>query len=147
MIDNIFKPLFEVTINPSLDPDLFKVLLQFVGFDTVDDESGYEILSLQNLALNPDEWNTEENPHYVYWNYHIYANLYFLNALRKKRGLNTFNFRPHCGESGSIDHLACAFLLADGINHGIMLEQSPVLQYLYYLRQIGISMSPLSNNK
>jgi AMP deaminase len=28
-------------------------------------------------------------------------------------------FRPHCGESGDINHLAAAFLLADGINHGI----------------------------
>ena len=25
--------------------------------------------------------------------------------------------------------------------------QAPVLQYLYYLKQIGIAMSPLSNNK
>ena len=28
------------------------------------------------------------------------------------RGLNTFDFRPHCGEAGNIDHLACAYLLA-----------------------------------
>lgn len=27
-----------------------------------------------------------------------------------------------------------------------MLQKSPALQYLYYLAQIGISMSPLSNN-
>ena len=54
--------------------------------------------------------------------------------------------RPHCGEAGSISHLASAALLADGINHGIMLRKSPVLNYLYYLWQIGIAMSPLSNN-
>jgi adenosine deaminase len=29
---------------------------------------------------------------------------------------------------------------------GIALEQVPVLQYLYYLCQIGIAVSPLSNN-
>jgi AMP deaminase len=38
-------------------------------------------------------------------------------------------------------------LLADGINHGLVLNSSPVLKYLYYLKQIGISMSPISNNK
>lgn len=27
-----------------------------------------------------------------------------------------------------------------------MIPQAPVLQYLYYLAQIGIAMSPLSNN-
>lgn len=28
-----------------------------------------------------------------------------------------------------------------------MLEECPVLKYLYYLKQIGISMSPIANNK
>lgn len=76
----------------------------------------------------------------------MYANLHVLNALRKSRGLNTFAYRPHSGEAGDIDHLATTFLLARSIAHGLLLKQSPVLQYLYYLTQIGISMSPLSNN-
>ena len=59
--------------------------------------------------------------------YYIYANMYSLNVLRKMRGLNTFSLRPHCGEAGSIDHLACTFLLADGINHGLTLVNNPVL--------------------
>lgn len=42
MLDNIFLQLFEVTINPSSDPDLFHFLLQVTGFDSVDDESCYE---------------------------------------------------------------------------------------------------------
>lgn len=120
---------------------------QIVGFDTVDDESIYETLSLDNLALPPNEWSKDKNPHYAYWIYYFYANLYYLNILRKARGLNTFTFRPHCGESGNVDHLATAFMVADGINHGIKLNRAPVLQYLYYLKQIGIAMSPLSNNK
>lgn len=45
-----------------------------------------------------------------------------------------------------MEHLAAGFLLAKGINHGLNLQKSPALQYLYYLAQIGISMSPLSNN-
>jgi adenosine deaminase len=58
----------------------------------------------------------------------------------------TFAYRPHAGEAGDIEHLACTYLIANSINHGLMLKESPVLQYLYYLSQIGISMSPLSNN-
>ena len=147
MIDNIFKPIFEVTLNPSKDPMLYRFLMQVIAFDTVDDESTYEVLSLDNLALPPVEWVKESNPHYSYWIYYLYANLASVNELRKARGLNTFMFRPHCGESGNVDHLAAAFLVADGINHGIKLSNSPVLQYIYYLKQIGVAVSPLSNNK
>ncbi|CAH8492352.1 unnamed protein product [Heterobilharzia americana] len=49
----------------------------------------------------------------------MYANITQLNKFRSHRGLNTFSFRPH---------------------------SAPVLQYLYYISQIGIAMSPLSNN-
>lgn len=134
MIDNIFKPLFDITINPTLDPYLYQALFQIVGFDTVDDESIYENFSTAALKTKPKDWTYERSPPYTYWIYYIYANLYSLNALRKERGLNTFMFRPHCGEAGNIDHLATAFLMADGINHGIQLNKSPVLTYLYYLK-------------
>ncbi len=60
--------------------------------------------------------------------------------------MNTFVFRPHCGEAGNIHHLVGGFLLAENISHGLLLRKVPVLQYLYYLAQIGIAMSPLSNN-
>ena len=46
-----------------------------------------------------------------------------------------------------MDHLAATFLTAEGINHGINLRKSPTLQYLYYLAQVGLAVSPLSNNK
>ena len=74
----------------------------------------YENLSLEILGLAPNEWDKPENPHYAYWAYYLYANIYNLNVLRKERGLNTFTFRPHCGESGSIDHLATAFMTSEG---------------------------------
>lgn len=60
--------------------------------------------------------------------------------------MNTFVLRPHCGEAGSVQHLIGGFLLSENISHGLLLRKSPVLQYLYYLGQIGIAMSPLSNN-
>lgn len=46
-----------------------------------------------------------------------------------------------------MDHLAATFLTAESINHGINLKRSPTLQYLYYLAQVGLAVSPLSNNR
>lgn len=63
-----------------------------------------------------------------------------------ERGLNTFVLRPHCGEAGPVQHLVCGYMLSENISHGLLLRKVPVLQYLYYLAQIGIAMSPLSNN-
>ncbi len=39
MIDNIFQPLFEVSVNPLSHPNLHRFLMQVVAFDSVDDES------------------------------------------------------------------------------------------------------------
>ena len=66
--------------------------------------------------------------------------------LFRDRALPTFVLRPHCGEAGNIQHLIGGFLLSENISHGLLLRKAPVLQYLYYLAQIGIAMSPLSNN-
>ncbi|XP_022775984.1 AMP deaminase-like isoform X5 [Durio zibethinus] len=80
-------------------------------------------------------------------NNEIYSeNAIWLIQLRESKGLPTIKLRPHCGEAGDIDHLAAAFLLCNNISHGVNLRKSPVLQYLYYLAQIGLAMSPLSNN-
>uniref|UniRef100_A0A7S2WBS6 AMP deaminase n=1 Tax=Rhizochromulina marina TaxID=1034831 RepID=A0A7S2WBS6_9STRA len=149
MIDNIFAPLFEVTRDPRSNLSLHTFLQTIVGFDSVDDESKPErILAQPDTTLpSPENWTSDENPPYVYYAYYLYANLATLNRLRKSRGLNTFEFRPHAGEAGALDHLDSCFLVANKINHGITLRKSPGLQYLYYLKQIGIAMSPLSNNK
>jgi AMP deaminase len=37
-------------------------------------------------------------------------------------------------------------MTSQGINHGVLLRKIPVMQYLYYLAKIPISMSPISNN-
>jgi len=144
MLDNIFRPLFEVTIDPSTHPELHLFLKLVVGFDTVDDESKPE--RKRKKYPTPEEWKSLENPPYIVYSYYLYGNLYVLNALREARGMNPFMWRPHCGESGDLDHLAASFMFAESIQHGITLKRSPVLQYLYYISQIGISMSPLSNN-
>jgi AMP deaminase len=144
-LDNIFLPMFEATINPESHPMLHIFLKHVSGFDLVDDESKPERRPTKRMPI-PEEWNIKHNPPYAYYTYYVYANLYTLNTLRESRGLNTFSLRPHCGEAGDLDHLAATFLLAENIAHGINLRKSPCLQYLYYVAQIGLCMSPLSNN-
>ncbi|KAG2462003.1 AMPD3 deaminase, partial [Polypterus senegalus] len=129
-----------------IDGEYFARLIKVTGFDSVDDESKHSDHIFSYNSPKPSEWNTDQNPPYSYYLFYMYGNIMVLNNLRKERGLSTFLFRPHCGEAGSITHLASAFLTADNISHGLNLKKSPVLQYLYYLTQIPIAMSPLSNN-
>lgn len=146
ILSNIFIPLFEATIRPASHPELH-IWLQYVsGFDSVDDESKHENPMFDILTPTPDTWLDEENPPYNYYLYYMYANMTILNQLRVERGLNKFVLRPHCGEAGNVQHLIGGFLLSQNISHGLLLRKVPVMQYLYYLAQIGIAMSPLSNN-
>ena len=145
IIINIFRPLYEVTQDPSSHPTLHLFLQRVIGFDSVDDESKVET-RLYRKYPPPNEWNTKQNPPYTYWIYHLFANMASLNVWRKRRGFNTFVLRPHCGEAGDVDHIAAAVLCCHSISHGLMLRKVPLLQYIFYLDQIGIAMSPLSNN-
>ncbi|XP_015837303.1 AMP deaminase 2 isoform X6 [Tribolium castaneum] len=147
VIDNIFLPLLEVTARPSSHPELHRFLEYVIGFDSVDDESKPEKNPLFDKDLpKPENWNDDENPNYAYYQYYMYANMAVLNHFRAEKGLPTFVLRPHCGEAGPVQHLVCGYMLSENISHGLLLRKVPVLQYLYYLAQIGIAMSPLSNN-
>ncbi|XP_073792964.1 AMP deaminase 2 isoform X6 [Danio rerio] len=146
MLENIFLPLFEVTINPSSHPQLHLFLQHVVGFDSVDDESKPEHHIFNLDSPSPARWCDDDNPPYSYYLYYMYANMTVLNHLRRRRGFHTFVLRPHCGEAGPIHHLVSGFMLSENISHGLLLRKAPVLQYLYYLAQVGIAMSPLSNN-
>ncbi|KAI3905779.1 hypothetical protein MKW92_028605 [Papaver armeniacum] len=132
ILDNVFLPLFEVTVDPNSHPQLHVFLKQMTK------------VNLRGVPTKhmptPAEWTNEFNPAYAYYTYYCYANLYTLNKLESK-GMPTIKLRPHY-----TDHLAAAFLLCHNIAHGNNLRKSPVLQYLYYLAQIGLAMSPLSNN-
>ncbi|KAI9652509.1 MAG: AMP deaminase [Trizodia sp. TS-e1964] len=125
VVINLFQPLFEVTKDPSSHPKLHIFLQRVIGFDSVDDESKVERRLYKKFPL-PKDWNTKQNPPYSYWIYYLFANIASLNFWRKSRGFNTFLLRPHCGEAGDTDHLAAAALCCH--------------------KQIGIAMSPLSNN-
>ncbi|XP_068199349.1 AMP deaminase 2 isoform X1 [Antennarius striatus] len=146
MLENIFTPLFEVTVNPGSHPELHLFLQHVVGFDSVDDESKPEQHIFNLDSPLPVNWTEEDNPPYSYYLYYMYANMTVLNHLRRQRGFHSLVLRPHCGEAGPIHHLVSGFMLSENISHGLLLRKAPVLQYLYYLAQIGIAMSPLSNN-
>lgn len=146
VLSNIFEPLFEATLRPSTHPEL-AIWLQYVsGFDSVDDESKHENPMFDLSTPTPDIWVEDDNPPYNYYLYYMYANMVVLNQLRVERGLNKFVLRPHCGEAGNVHHLIGGYLVSQNISHGLLLRKVPVMQYLYYLAQIGIAMSPLSNN-
>ncbi|KAI0689543.1 hypothetical protein BC835DRAFT_1368440 [Cytidiella melzeri] len=145
IIINVFRPLFEVTKDPRSHPKLHVFLQRVIGFDSVDDESKTERRFHKKFPY-PKLWDAKESPPYSYWVYYMFANIASLNQWRRLRGFNTFVLRPHCGEAGDTDHLTSAFLVAHSISHGILLRKVPALQYLFYLKQIGLAMSPLSNN-
>ncbi|KAI0882688.1 AMP deaminase [Annulohypoxylon maeteangense] len=145
IVKNVFQPLFEVTKNPESHPKLHVFLQRVIGFDSVDDESKVERRLYRKFPV-PKEWNSKQNPPYSYWIYYVFANMTSLNFWRRQRGFNTFLLRPHCGEAGDSEHLAVALLCSHSISHGLLLRKVPLLQYIFYLEQIGIAMSPLSNN-
>ncbi|EEA08008.1 adenosine monophosphate deaminase, putative [Cryptosporidium muris RN66] len=147
MLNNIFLPLIKALETPKRYPLIYLLLKNIVGWDSVDDESVQSKYTMVDGDLNdPEFWNNGENPPYAYWGFYMYSNINVINQLMYSRGLKPMKYRPHCGEAGNISHLATMYILADAINHGILLKKSPVLQYLYYLKQIGIAISPVSNN-
>ncbi|KAG6017082.1 putative zinc finger protein [Claviceps lovelessii] len=145
IVKNIFQPLFEVTKDPSSHPKLHVFLQRVIGFDSVDDESKVERRLFKKFPV-PKDWDSKQNPPYSYWIYYLFANMSSLNFWRKRRGFNTLVIRPHCGEAGDSEHLAVALLCCHSISHGLLLRKVPLLQYAFYLEQVGIAMSPLSNN-
>jgi len=88
MLDNIFLPLFEVTIDPSCNPTLHEALRDISGFDSICNEGEAFEPMITSSLLEPSHWNTLENPPYAYYLYYLYGNLSILNQLRELRGLS-----------------------------------------------------------
>lgn len=76
-------PLFEVTNDPESHPELHKFLAHVSGFDSVDDESKPERDTFNMNTPLPQDWDSEENPPYVYYIYYMYANISVLNKFRR----------------------------------------------------------------
>lgn len=82
MLVNIFKPLFEVTLNPKSHPSLHAFLKHVTAFDSVDDESKVDAVHFDYGIPTPDAWSSNENPPYTYYIFYMFANLVTLNHLR-----------------------------------------------------------------
>ncbi|XP_020553563.1 AMP deaminase isoform X3 [Sesamum indicum] len=80
ILDNIFLPLFEVTVDPDSHPQLHVFLKQVVGLDLVDDESKPERRPTKHMPT-PAQWTNIFNPAFSYYAYYCYANLYTLNKI------------------------------------------------------------------
>ncbi|KPA84853.1 putative mitochondrial adenosine monophosphate deaminase-like protein [Leptomonas pyrrhocoris] len=141
-LDNVFHPLWEISLHPAKDTKFHYLLAHISGFDCVMDESK---IDLPLSDVSPHDWTRDFNPPYSYYMYYMWANITTLNEFRASRGLSTFTLRPQCGERGGMDHLVTGFCLANSINHGVTLARHPVLEYMWYIAQVGVAMSPLSN--
>ena len=86
---------------------------------SVDDESKPENHFFSQDTPNPNLWTSTSNPPYSYYLWYMFANISVINQVRKERGMNTFNLRPHCGEAGAYHHLCTSFLLSENIAHGL----------------------------
>jgi len=139
MLENLFCPIFEATLYPEENPEVAELLLNIVGFDSVDDEGSPEGPC---SCTRPSLWKSEQNPTYCWQLYYLWANINILNIIRKSKGLNMFSFRPHAGETGDVMHLAAAYILCQSINHGVNLDRQVSLQYLYYLDQVSQNCKP-----
>lgn len=135
MLENLFIPIVEATLEPENHPEVAELLKHIVGFDSVDDEGTIEGPC---NCTRPSNWSEETNPAYCWQLYFLWANIEVINNLREAKGLNTFAFRPHAGETGDAMHLAATYLLCPSINHGVNLDRQVSLQYLYYLDQVSV---------
>ena len=150
-LDSIFLPLFEVSKDPTIDPPLHTFLLNLAAFETTVDDDEDEDFSEHSMSMAPDpsQWDSDETPPFSYYLYYLYSNISALNQFRKANGLNEFSFRTRCDENGGNMHLGASFLTAHNISNGAALSNSKggtCMQYMYYLAQIGITMSPLSSH-
>ena len=144
LLENIFRPLFEVVLEPSRNERLFDMIFHVAGFDSVDDETGADTGT--DFPADPFAWTKDPEPPYSMWLYFLKANMETLNRLKAERGMRPFSLRPHSGASGTLQHPCAAFLLADSIVHGLTLVATPSLHYCYYLCQIGIVQAVLAEN-
>lgn len=144
LVTNFFGPLFDATRSPEEHVELAWFLEHCGMIDTVDNEDKVDAYDLSTLPPAA-EYTIKDNPPYGYYHFYWWANLRALNKLRAEKGMRPLTLRPHCGEAGPVHHLSSAFLFAHNISHGINLDKEPTLEYLYYLAQIGLSISPISN--
>eukprot|EP00931_Biecheleriopsis_adriatica_P046737 TRINITY_DN26871_c0_g1_i1.p1 TRINITY_DN26871_c0_g1~~TRINITY_DN26871_c0_g1_i1.p1 ORF type:complete len:521 (+),score=94.45 TRINITY_DN26871_c0_g1_i1:79-1641(+) len=138
-LTNIFLPL----MNKS--SAAMRLLPYISGMDSVDDETKDEG---DRLDTPPESvlWS-EDRGNKLPFSYYMYFMATGIAASNVMNPGAKLSFRPHCGEGGSTKHLLVCYLLADQIQHGVELSRSKLMQYMYYLSQVPISMSISSNHR
>ena len=81
-----------------------------------------------------------------YIEFYFYANLAVVNELRVAVGMERVPFLPYTSrkQRGAAAQMAVAFLLGDQITNAMAFTNQPVLQYLFFLAQINVSCSPIT---
>jgi AMP deaminase len=149
-LDLIFKPLFDVSIDPESDFNLHFFLTKTSAVSLLPESLAIDIIMDFSKLPSPSEWATDTNPPYGYYLYYLFKNLTNLNSFRASKNQTLLTLRPSVAsltETHATESLATSFLFGHTIINGERLIHHPVLQYLYYLKQIGISISPLCWNK
>ena len=59
------------------------IILQVIGFDSVDDESKIEHHIFSSDSPAPQNWTSSDNPPYSYYIYYMFSNMTQINRLRK----------------------------------------------------------------
>ncbi|EPY35860.1 adenosine monophosphate deaminase, partial [Strigomonas culicis] len=148
-LENFFLPLLVATIAPE-DPKNAHVanMLSSLGGIVVNcGEVNTEISKeVSRKRRRPVDVPWTESVTDMYFLYYVWANLTSLNALRRRRGFNTLQLRAVLPAGTSRTTLAVAYLLCDHVIDGCALHERPVLQYLFGIHRIGVSMAPLSTN-
>lgn len=146
---NVFMPLFEATNNPNENQELHQLLQHVTVLDNDSGPEGgenrYDIPDF-NYYKHPAKLRNPDFAPYDWVLYWTYANLVNLNKFRKQRGFTTLVLRPHVGEHGPVDHQIGGWLIGSNIQHGLEMRNAPVIEYLYYLSQVGIGNAPTSTN-
>ncbi len=99
LLDNIFTPLFEVSIDPSSHPQLHLFLRQVVGFDMVDDESKPErrVQKHMQVTMRPGHHvPADQDKKYktLHPSRQLRLNRWFTRYMNSKPNVDLRNFTP-----------------------------------------------------
>ena len=79
----------------------------------------------KNVSRPPRDRDVQDQDYIPYAELDVEAPslMKIVGVMFSERGLNTFVFRPHCGEAGPAHHLVSGFMLAQNISHGLLLRK------------------------
>jgi len=138
----IFDPLFDATNSSTEQNEKLRKFLLSVSAISISEEKNEVVPIASTFVGDASKFNQDHEPSFGYYTFHFYANLYTFNIFRASKKLNTIIFRPHCRATADRDFhrlsLIFAYYLTDVVDGGYLLLKIPVLNFLYYLSEIGL---------